>query len=63
VRATVFVPFSFSSRRLSDAEFQASEACLVDFITSRGNTNAWQLLTYRKAIECPLPPSHVVDVV
>jgi hypothetical protein len=24
--------------RLSDAEFQASEACLVDFIKARGST-------------------------
>jgi hypothetical protein len=34
----VWLRYELFRGRLSDADFQASEACLVDFIEARGNT-------------------------
>jgi predicted PolB exonuclease-like 3'-5' exonuclease len=34
----VWLRYELFRGRLSDAEFQASEACLIDFVKARGNT-------------------------
>jgi hypothetical protein len=36
----VWLRYELFRGRLSDAEFQASEACLIDFIKARGNVKA-----------------------